>query len=59
VVATTIADLITRPRREAVVPAKHHLIAWLEQAFPALTDIAYRQRHWSPVEEEESVTWKS
>jgi NADP-dependent 3-hydroxy acid dehydrogenase YdfG len=59
VVATTIADLITRPRREVVVPAKHYLIAWLEQAFPALADIAYRQRHWSPVEEEESVPWKS
>jgi hypothetical protein len=58
-VATTIADLITRPRREVVVPAKHYLIAWLEQAFPALADIAYRQRHWSPVEEEESVPWKS
>jgi hypothetical protein len=42
-----------------VVPAKHYLIAWLEQAFPALADIAYRQRHWSPVEEEKSVTWKS
>jgi len=58
-VATTIAGLISKPRREVVVPGKHYAIAWLEQAFPTLTDMAYRQRHWSPVEEEESVTWKS
>lgn len=62
-VATTIATLITRPRREVVVPGRHYAIAWLEQAFPALADMAYRQRHWSPVNEpaneEESVTWKS
>jgi short-subunit dehydrogenase len=51
VVATTIASLIMRPRREVVVPAKHYAIAWLEQALPPLADLAYRQRHWSPVRE--------
>jgi NADP-dependent 3-hydroxy acid dehydrogenase YdfG len=58
-VATTIAQLITKPRREVVVPGRHYLIAWLEQVFPTLTDVVYRRRHWSPVEEEESVTWRS
>jgi NADP-dependent 3-hydroxy acid dehydrogenase YdfG len=70
-VATTIAGLITKPRREVVVPRQHYAIAWLEQALPTLADLAYRQRHWSPVRdpvrksvgepvrEEESVAWKS
>jgi NAD(P)-dependent dehydrogenase (short-subunit alcohol dehydrogenase family) len=58
-VATTIAGLITRPRREVVVPRRHYAIAWLEQALPALADLVYRQRSWSPVKEEESVPWKS
>ena len=26
-------------------------IAWLEQALPRMADLAYRWRHWSPVEE--------
>ena len=34
-VATTIAGLVTKPRREVVVPRKHYAVAWLEQAFPA------------------------
>ena len=58
-VATAIAGLITKPRREVVVPRQHYAIAWLEQALPTLADMAYRQRHWSPVREEESVAWKS
>jgi NADP-dependent 3-hydroxy acid dehydrogenase YdfG len=61
-VATTIASLIMKPRRELVVPAKHYAIAWLEQSLPLLADLAYRQRHWSPVREvreEETVPWKS
>jgi NADP-dependent 3-hydroxy acid dehydrogenase YdfG len=58
-VATAIAGLITKPRREVVVPARHYAIAWLEQALPTLADIVYRQRNWSPVAEEESVTWRS
>jgi NADP-dependent 3-hydroxy acid dehydrogenase YdfG len=58
-VATTIAGLITKPRREVVVPRQHYAIAWLEQALPTLADLAHRQRHWSPVREEESMAWKS
>lgn len=52
VVATAIADLVTRPRREVIIPARHSVIARLEQVVPALTDLMYRQRHWSPVREE-------
>jgi short-subunit dehydrogenase len=50
-VAATIAELIRHPRREVVVPPKHYAIAWLEQAFPAVADMAYRWRHWSPVDD--------
>jgi short-subunit dehydrogenase len=58
-VATTIADLVTRPRREVVIPGRHYAIAWLEQMLPSMADIAYRRRHWSPVEAEGGATWKS
>ncbi|HEX5303345.1 MAG TPA: SDR family oxidoreductase [Streptosporangiaceae bacterium] len=58
-VATAIADLVRRPRREVVVPGKHYAIAWLEQALPTLADRAHRQRGWSPVREEETATWMS
>lgn len=58
-VATTIADLVTRPRREVVIPGRHYAIAWLEQVLPSMADIAYRRRHWSPVEAEGGATWKS
>jgi short-subunit dehydrogenase len=58
-VSTTIADLIRHPRREVVVPAKHYTIALLEQMFPSLADLAHHRRHWSPVPEEEAVTWMS
>jgi short-subunit dehydrogenase len=58
-VATAIADLIGRPRRELVIPRRHYAIAWLEQALPALADLVHRQRGWSPVREEESATWTS
>jgi NAD(P)-dependent dehydrogenase (short-subunit alcohol dehydrogenase family) len=57
-VATTIADLVTRPRREVVLPRRHYAIAWLEQLLPRLADLAYRRRHWSPVREE-GATWRS
>ena len=50
VVGEAVADLIVRPRREVIIPPKHHAIAWLEQISPALADVAYRYRHWSPVE---------
>jgi NADP-dependent 3-hydroxy acid dehydrogenase YdfG len=58
-VATVIADLVGRPRREVVVPRQHYAIAWLEQALPALADFMHRQRGWSPVREEDSATWMS
>jgi short-subunit dehydrogenase len=48
-VATTIAGLIERPRREVVIPGRHYAIAWLEQLLPGLADRVYRWRHWSPV----------
>jgi short-subunit dehydrogenase len=52
-VASVIADLVTHPRREVVVPRRHYVIAWLEQALPALADVAYRIRRWSPVQQAE------
>lgn len=58
-VATTIADLVSHPRREVVVPRRHYAIAWLEQVLPGMADLAYRRRHWSPVTEEEPATWTS
>jgi len=42
-----------------VVPRKHYTIAWLEQAFPSMADLVHQRRHWSPVREEEAVTWTS
>jgi short-subunit dehydrogenase len=56
-VAVKIAELVRQPRREVVIPRKHYAIAWLEQLLPAMADLAYRQRHWSPVEE--VATWRS
>jgi NADP-dependent 3-hydroxy acid dehydrogenase YdfG len=50
VVATTICDLVVRPRREVVIPHRHYGMVWLEQLSPGLADLAYRWRHWSPVE---------
>jgi short-subunit dehydrogenase len=58
-VATTIADLVSRPRREVVIPRRHYAIAWLEQALPGMADLAHRRRHWSHVGEEEFATWTS
>jgi len=58
IVARAIAELVVRPRREAVVPGRHYAIAWLEQLLPRTADFAYRRRHWSPVLEEEGATWK-
>jgi len=51
-VASAIAELVTKPRREVVIPRRHYAIAWLEQMSPSLADQAYRWRHWSPVEQE-------
>jgi NADP-dependent 3-hydroxy acid dehydrogenase YdfG len=50
-IATTIAELIVRPRREVVVPRVHYTLAWLEQAFPSVADLAHRKRNWGRVEE--------
>jgi short-subunit dehydrogenase len=58
-VATKIAELIRHPRREVVVPGRHYAIVWLEEALPAVADLAHRRRHWSPVHEEERGTWIS
>jgi short-subunit dehydrogenase len=58
-VATTIADLVSHPRREVVVPRRHYTIAWLEQTSPGIADLIHHRRHWSPVREEEAVTWTS
>ena len=52
-VATAIADLVAHPRREVIVPAQHYVIACLEQVLPTLADLIHRQRHWSPVREED------
>jgi NADP-dependent 3-hydroxy acid dehydrogenase YdfG len=49
-VATTIAELIVRPRREVVIPRKHYAIVWLEQTLPSMADLAHRRRHWSRVQ---------
>lgn len=45
IVATTIAGLVARPRREVVVPRKHYATVLLEQELPWLADLAYRWRH--------------
>jgi short-subunit dehydrogenase len=58
-VAKTIADLVRRPRREVVIPRRHYSIAWLEQLLPSMADLAYRRRHWSPIEAEGGASWKS
>jgi NADP-dependent 3-hydroxy acid dehydrogenase YdfG len=55
-VARTIAELIVRPRREVIIPRVHYTIAWLEQAFPSLADLAHRRRNWARVEEMRA-TW--
>ncbi|HEX4863774.1 MAG TPA: SDR family NAD(P)-dependent oxidoreductase, partial [Acidimicrobiales bacterium] len=49
-VAGAVLKLIERPRREIVVPQKHYAVVWLEQSVPALADLAFRVRRWSPVE---------
>jgi short-subunit dehydrogenase len=45
IVAEAIADLVTHPRRELVVPRKHYATVYLEQGLPGLADLAYRWRH--------------
>jgi NAD(P)-dependent dehydrogenase (short-subunit alcohol dehydrogenase family) len=59
VVATTIAELVTHPRREVVVPRRHYAIAWLEQVLPNIADLAHRRRQWAPLQGEQGATWTS
>jgi hypothetical protein len=47
IVAAAIADLIVNPRREVIVPGRHRLLMWIEQALPDLADTLHRQRNWS------------
>lgn len=58
-VATLIADLVSHPRREVVIPRRHYAIAWLEQVLPGMADLVHQRRQWSPVREEEAATWTS
>jgi short-subunit dehydrogenase len=55
-VAKTIAQLVFQPRREVVIPRAHYKIAWLEQAFPSVADLAHRKRNWARLEERRA-TW--
>jgi NAD(P)-dependent dehydrogenase (short-subunit alcohol dehydrogenase family) len=55
-VATAIAKLIVRPRREVVIPRIHYSLAWLEQLFPSVADVAHRKRNWARLEEVKG-TW--
>src|SRR6516162_4131927 len=55
-VARVVADLAARPRREVVVPARHYVLAWLEQLSPGAADVAFRWRGWSPVHNQPAVT---
>ena len=59
IVATAVAELVERPRREVVIQARHYAIAWLEQLLPRVADIAYERRDWSPVIDKEGATWRS
>jgi short-subunit dehydrogenase len=45
VVARTVARLVTKPRREVVVPRKYHAMVWIEQGMPGFADRAQRWRH--------------
>lgn len=58
-VASAIADLVRRPRRELVIPRRNYAIAWLEQGLPWVADRAHQWRHWSPVRQEEPTAWMS
>jgi NAD(P)-dependent dehydrogenase (short-subunit alcohol dehydrogenase family) len=56
-VASLIADLVTEPRRELVIPRRHHPLAWLGGLFPSLAYL-YRGRHWA-AREHGGATWTS
>ncbi len=44
-VARTIADLVTRPRREVIVPLKYHAPIWLDELLPGVADFIFERRH--------------
>jgi len=44
VVARAVADLITHPRREVVIPRWYYLPIWLEGVVPWLVDLGFRPR---------------
>jgi NADP-dependent 3-hydroxy acid dehydrogenase YdfG len=43
-VARTIADLVTHPRREVVVPRIYRAAIWFDRVFPQVADLALRAR---------------
>lgn len=58
-VARTIANLVTRPRREVVTPRYYRPLIWAERALPTLADRVLRprrpQREW-PTQRREGTT---
>jgi NADP-dependent 3-hydroxy acid dehydrogenase YdfG len=44
-VARTIANLVSHPRREVIVPYRYHAVVWLDQLLPGLADRAFHWRH--------------
>jgi short-subunit dehydrogenase len=44
-VAITIANLVSHPRREVIIPSKYHAVIWLDQFFPAVADFLFHWRH--------------
>ncbi len=44
-VASTIANLVIHPSREAIVPFKYHAIVWLDQLLPGIADFLFHWRH--------------
>jgi NAD(P)-dependent dehydrogenase (short-subunit alcohol dehydrogenase family) len=45
VVAHTIANLVTHPRRQVIVPAKYQGMVWLDWLFPGIADALFYHRH--------------
>jgi nucleoside-diphosphate-sugar epimerase len=45
VIASIIADVAVRPRREVIAPLKYRGVVWLDELVPWFTDVAYRWRH--------------
>jgi NAD(P)-dependent dehydrogenase (short-subunit alcohol dehydrogenase family) len=44
-VAHTIANLVTHPRRQVIVPAKYQGMVWLDQVLPDVADALFYRRH--------------